>query len=223
VATDISARDLLKQALKREVAPLLRSHDFKGTAPTWTRVSERGDVAVVNVQSSSWSTRSNLSFYVNLAVAPEPWLAWGAARFGRLLTKGVKESDGLWRKRLDPTPVPGGRDCWTISDAGSAAVAMRDVAFRLEAEGLPRIEPLLNRAQMLEALRSGTLGELPRTSYAVYYEMALAVVLSDDGSSPELVAVLESLKARVPEVDSWNAQRQALLRWVADRLATRTA
>jgi hypothetical protein len=76
---------------------------------------------------------------------------------------------------------------------------------------------------MLETLRSGTLGELPRTSFAVYYEMALAVLLSDEGGGPELVAVLKSLEARVPEVESWNAQRQALLRWVADRLGARTA
>jgi hypothetical protein len=87
----------------------------------------------------------------------------------------------------------------------------------LETDGLTAIEPLLDRAVMVETVRTGVLGALPR-SLETYYEIALAVLLADEGPSRELDAVQGSLKRRSSEVESWPAQRDKLLAWVAHRL-----
>jgi hypothetical protein len=55
---------------------------------------------VVNVQSSSFSSSDEVLCVINLAVAPEPWLAWQSEQFGRPLPKAVKEFHGLWRGRV---------------------------------------------------------------------------------------------------------------------------
>jgi hypothetical protein len=52
-----------------------------------------GDWAVVNVQSSAYSTSESLRCAINLAVAPTPWLAWQPQSLGSLPKAGVRGSD----------------------------------------------------------------------------------------------------------------------------------
>lgn len=87
-----TAQDQLRAAVREHVVPLLRAHGFKGTFPTWRRTGDRGDVAVVNIQFSSWNTRERAAFHVNLAVAADPWLDWEAVRFDRPRSKTVQET-----------------------------------------------------------------------------------------------------------------------------------
>lgn len=209
-----TTQELLKASVKELVVPLLRDHGFKGSYPTWTCSNAQEDTAVVNVQLSAFNTRDAASAYVNLAVAPQPWRAWTAARLDQPLAKAVKESDGLWRQRLGPTHTHGR---WEVTDVNSAREAAEDIAERLRLEALPTLMPMLDREVMIETVRSGSLGEMPRSSFELYYEMALAVLLADEGPSPELLHVIESLKQRPTEVATWPDQRTRLLAWLQQR------
>ena len=131
-----SAKEALKRALAEHVVPLLRSQGFKGSNPTWVRESLCGDAAVVNIQQSPWSTRDEVNFYVNLAVVPEPWRAWLAVQGSQPVTKTVREYDGLWRARLDPSPAVGGPPgAWRVTDERTAAAATQDVLQGLLTRG----------------------------------------------------------------------------------------
>jgi hypothetical protein len=70
----MTAQAALKAALRDIVAPAARTHGFKGSAPNWRRASAAGDWAVVNVQSSQYSSSGAVRCVINLAVAPAPWL-----------------------------------------------------------------------------------------------------------------------------------------------------
>jgi hypothetical protein len=221
VGPEFEAKEALKSSVQTHIVPVLRQHGFKGSMPTWRRANARGDVAIANIQLSSWNTRSRLRFYINLAGVPEPWVAWNEARLGRPRRKQPNEADGLFRDRLEP-PVEERRapDCWTVSNSVEADEACAQAAARLEKEGLLRIEPLLDRATMLETLRSGSLGMMPRSSFASYYMMALAVLLSDDGKGSELTRTLKALMAEPPETEEWARQRVLLIDWVRARTST---
>ena len=107
----MTAQAALRAALRDVVAPAARAEGFKGSAPTWRMTNALGDWAVVNVQSSSYSTSESLRCVINLAVAPAPWLAWQQQSLGSL-PKAVNESLGLYRHRLHPTGTPPGTDGW---------------------------------------------------------------------------------------------------------------
>ena len=79
---EATLRDSLRAALRDLVGPVARAHGFKGSAPNWRRSTDLGDWAIVNVQSSRYSTREYLRCVINLSVAPEPWLAWRVASKG---------------------------------------------------------------------------------------------------------------------------------------------
>ena len=213
-----TAQDQLRAAVKEQVVLLLRAHGFKGTFPTWRRTGDRGDVAVVNIQFSSWNTRDRARIHVNLAVASDPWLDWDAVRFGRPRSKVVQENHGLWRDRLDPPPD--WRHDWEVHDEASAQKVAIALAQQLNDVGLPTIVPLIDRSALLECLRTGSLGYMPRASYELYYEMALAVLLADDGPSAELARLTTSLQKRPAQVDSWPRQQALLMTWLAERAAS---
>jgi len=96
----MTAQEALKVALRDVLGPCARSHGFKGTAPTWRKSTPAGDWAVVNVQSSSFSSAEHLKCVINLAIAPEPWLRWSRVKLGAAMPKSVTESLGLYRERL---------------------------------------------------------------------------------------------------------------------------
>ncbi len=185
-----TAQDLLKGAWASEVVPVLRSRGFKGSWPTWRLTNERGDVAIVNVQGSMGSDRTRAAFYLNLAFAPSAWLEWRSTLGTGPVGKSVHEYHGLWRDRLEPAS---GLGHWSLTDAASAAEAVREVLHLLDREGLPAIEPLLDRAVLLQTIRTGNLGHIDR-SFDAYYATAEAVIVADAGNPAELEDVL----ARVP-------------------------
>ncbi|PVU82037.1 hypothetical protein DDP54_02320 [Cellulomonas sp. WB94] len=117
----VTAQDDLKAALRDQLGPEARRHGYEGSPPSWRRASEAGDWAVVNVQSSSFSSAERLPCVVNLSFAPEPWLRWMAEWLGARMPKSVSESLGLYRERLHPEGTPAGTDgWWEVSDAASA-------------------------------------------------------------------------------------------------------
>lgn len=132
----MTAQAALKNALREVLAPAARMNGYKGSAPTWRKSSATGDWAVVNVQSSSWSTAGSLRCVVNLAFAPEPWLRWERESLGSGMPKTVTESLGLYRERLHPGGTPSGTDgWWEVSDDRSARLAVADMVVQLERSG----------------------------------------------------------------------------------------
>ena len=176
----------LKAALRDVVGPAARAHGFKGSAPNWRRSNDLGDWAIVNVQSSKYSTRESLRCVINLSVAPEPWLAWTATQRGSL-PRSPSEAAGLYRKRLLPTGTPEDVDGWWEVNAPDEAPAVAtDMVRRLDGAGWPTLERLLDRDAMLDQVRAGDLGFIKREFHPVLFAHAQAMLLSDEGPSAEL-------------------------------------
>lgn len=219
----MTAQEALKAVLRERVQPLLRSHAYKGSAPTWTLKTERGDVAVVNVQSSSFSSAEEVLCVVNLAVAPEPWLDWSAERFGKPV-KAVKESNGLWRDRLhaqDTRVLRGGEPWWGVRDAATARLSADDMVEQLHTTGLPRLERLLQREQFVKTLREGDLGFAKSSSLPTFFDWALLVLLADEEPSEESAALLARVEADTTPLAAEQARRLAA--WTRDRQKKRSA
>jgi hypothetical protein len=106
----VTVQEALKVALREMLGPSARIHGFKGAAPTWRKSTVSDDWAVVNVQSSSFSSAEHLKCVLNLAVAPEPWLRWNRVKLGPGMPKAVTESLGLYRERLHPAGTVPGQD-----------------------------------------------------------------------------------------------------------------
>lgn len=177
---------------------------------------------MVNVQLSPWNTGDEVGFYVNLAVVPEPWRAWMAAQASEPVGAAVKEYNGLWRARLDPTSTGGGsRGSWEVTNERTAEVAALDVAQRLVDDGLPALQRSLDRTCMLDALRYGNPGELARAGWETHNGMALVVMLADTGPSPGLDVALATLLERPSDVEDWDGRLELLQRWVEHRAASR--
>src|SRR3954452_272858 len=106
-----------------------------------------------------FSTATRLHCGVNLYLAPAPWIS-GLDRHRIRQPKSVHESYGMYRQRLHPTGAAPGIDVWwVITDADAADDAVRDMTSRLEKDGLPVLERLLDRANLLAAVRAGKLGD----------------------------------------------------------------
>ena len=183
----MTAQEALKVALRDVLGPCARSHGFKGTAPTWRKSTPAGDWAVVNVQSSSFSSAEHLKCVINLAIAPEPWLRWSRVKLGAAMPKSVTESLGLYRERLHPEGTEPGLDAWwEITDAASARSAVEDMVVQLDAAGWQTLDRLLKPENMLGQIRTGILGHWRQPSAGVLFARAEALLLMDGGPSPEL-------------------------------------
>ena len=147
--------------------------------------------AVVNVQSSSWSTSESLTCVVNLAFAPEPWLRWMRRHLDSGAPKAVPESLGLYRERLHPEGTPEGTDgWWEVSDDESAHLAVADMNVQLGRAGWPVLNMLFARESMTARLRVGDLGMMKRSNVGVFFARAEALMLMDDGPSEALESAL---------------------------------
>jgi hypothetical protein len=187
----MTSQDALKAALREQLGPEARRHGYKGSPPNWRKASEAGDWAVVNVQSSTWSSAARLPCVVNLGFAPEPWLRWMAHDLGAGMPKFVSESLGLYRERLHPAGTPAGIDgWWEVSDKPSARDAVADMITQLDRSGWPVLEEMFSREAMMARLREGNLGMMKRASSDVFFARAEALLLMDRGMSDALEAQL---------------------------------
>ncbi len=184
----VGAAEAFRLMLRDRIGPALREAGFKGSSPTWTFTASRGDLALVNVQRSRWSPPGEVRFAVNLSVLPEPWWRWcQQAGLAGAPSSKPKEYHGLWRHRLRPrspsVTAPGtAGGWWIVRDAASAAAAADDVIAGLRDEALPTLMRLTDRQELLAEVRGGGFIQGP-----------VAVLLSDEGPSTELDAVLEEM------------------------------
>ncbi|WP_205474841.1 DUF4304 domain-containing protein [Nocardioides sp. SYSU D00038] len=183
----MSAQEALKATLRDHLGPIARLKGYKGSAPTWRKASAAGDWAIVNVQSSSFSS-ADLRCVVNLAFAPEPWLRWRTHHLGAGMPRTVSESLGLYRERLHPQGTPESTDgWWDVTDDGSARLAVADMVTQLNAAGWPVLESMFSREVMLRRLQDGDLGRMQqRSNREVFYACAEALLLMDAGPSDAL-------------------------------------
>jgi hypothetical protein len=210
----MTAQAALKLALQDIVGPAARAAGFKGSGATWRSTNSQGDWAVVNVQSSSWSTASSLRCVINLAVAPAPWLDWMRERLGSL-PKSITESLGLYRDRLHPGGTPAGVDgWWQVSSEPEARVAAADMVVQLAEHGWPTLTRLLNRQALLDSIRSGDLGHM-KGEHEVFFARAEAVLIADDGPSTRLEELLDRATTKALPAQQANAAKFAA--WVRAR------
>ena len=213
----MTAQAALRGALRDIVGTAARSRGYKGSAPTWRKSNTAGDWAVINIQSSSWSTSDQLRCVVNLAVAPEPWLRWEREHLGAVVPKAVTESLGLYRERLHPSGTPAGTDGWWEVDADtqSAFGAASDMVAQLRESGWHVLDRMLAPGGMLEQVRNGDLGYIKREIFGVVFARAGALLLMDKGPSVELDEQLDyALEHVTPQqrehalrFDSWVRQQ----------------
>jgi len=214
----VSATDALKSVLRDVVGPYLRSEGFKGSGTTWTLTAPNGDRGVVNVQSSQFSSKSEVRCIVNVAVLPEPWWAWQAFHHGAAMPKSPREYHGLWRQRLQPSTggqPRGSEEWWSVRDEATARTAAEDMVLQLRTDAVPLLRRLLDRDAILAAVRAGDLGFITVQSSPAYFDRALAVLLADEGQSAELDALLTRLAAEQDE--NLKAFNESFVPWLTAR------
>lgn len=194
------AQDALRTALREQLGPAARKYGFKGSAPTWRKSSNLGDWAVVNVQSSSSSSRDHLRCVVNLAFSPEPSLRWDSERLGAHMPKSVSVWEGMYTNRLHPEGTPPSIDgWWDVRNDESAQIAVTDMIAQLEQHGWPVLEQMFSRDAMMARVRSGDLGFLKRSNVESPFIHAEALLLMDSGWSEALEELLDyALESSTP-------------------------
>jgi len=204
----VTAQDALRTALREQLGPEARDRGYKGSPPSWRKASEAGDWAVVNVQSSSFSSAARLPCVVNLGFAPEPWLRWMSHRLGPGMPKSVSESLGLYRERLHPAGTPAGTDgWWEVTDGASARAAVADMITQLGRAGWPVLEEMSSREAMMARLHEGNLGMMKRANAGVFFARAEALLLMDGGASDALEAQLAYALSNVTPRQREHAER----------------
>lgn len=213
----MTAQAALRAALRGVVARAARAEGFKGAAPIWRMTNAVGDWAVVNVQSSAYSTSQSLRCVINLAVAPAPWLAWQRQSRGSL-PKSITESLGLYRDRLHPTGTPPEVDgWWEISDHREASAAATDMREQLATHGWPTLKRLMDREALLDQIRCGDLGHMKAEHFGVFFARAEALLLAENGPSARLDELLDYATATATPAQRDNDARFA--EWVRTRAA----
>lgn len=144
---------------------------------------------------------------------PRPWYEWFQREYGHRSSRKIREYDGLWRDRLHPSQrVPqGGTEFWLIKSEADATACGADVAAQLIRAGLPRLSALLDRDQLLRAIRAGNFGFMKMPP-----DKALAIMLSEEGPSVELDVVIGSLEGS--QWDRWKG-RDDFVTWIRERSA----
>ncbi|WP_344157913.1 DUF4304 domain-containing protein [Nocardioides koreensis] len=208
----VTAQEALKAALRDHLGPAARRQGYKGSSPNWRKSSTVGDWAVVNVQSSSFSSADHLRCVVNLAFAPEPWLRWEAEKLGAGMPKSVSESLGLYRQRLHPEGTPESTDgWWDVTNEETAHLVVADMIAQLDRAGWPVLESMFSREAMMSRLQDGDLGMMKRSNFGVFFARAEALLLMDGGPSDALESqlayaldnVMPTQRDHAEQFDSW--------------------
>ena len=214
----LNAQNALKVALNEFVGPAVRDAGFNGSGKTWRRVNGHGDWAIVNVQSSAWSTSEELRCVINISLVPQPWIAWTSHLLDQEVPKTPGEASGLYRDRIHPTGSPANTDTWwTARNEADAGAVARDMVLRLTTDALPLLANLLERPKLLESLRNKDLGMVRGAGWDLHFMRAEAVLRAEEGMSPTLEELLDDIDRHSGEKLRTNAER--LISWVRSRAA----
>jgi hypothetical protein len=119
----------LEDALKSQLAPVLRANDFKGSGRTYRRVTNRL-IQIVNIQGSQWGN----GFALNLGIQPLD-LDWRLD--GPSDPRALKEYDCMLRCRLSETDAD---QWWKHDSLETALAAVSDAARLCEIKALPMLD-----------------------------------------------------------------------------------
>ncbi|MEV4416520.1 DUF4304 domain-containing protein [Catellatospora sp. NPDC049609] len=137
------------------LAPVLAEEGFTRAGRTFRRRADNGDVLVVGVQRSSGSTGTEAVFYINVALAPLPWMRWMRETADPSKLRDPRCNEGTVSSRV--RSPRSGDDAWIVraddarESGQSAAAATREL--------VRRYLPLLDRSEFLHRLE--TEQELP--------------------------------------------------------------
>jgi hypothetical protein len=214
----VTAIDDYKAMLKDQVGPALRGAGFKGSAGNWRLAADNGDLVIVEAQSSTMTTKDRVLFTINLAAVPAPWVAF--KHDGYDLPKILHAYHGVLGERLHALRggvSRGGEGWWEVTDALSAAVCGTDINQQLVTNAFPVMRRLLDRRQLIAALKTGAMGIPGSRGRAPINYYALAILLAEDGPSADLEAALAAVAAdRRPVI---HAHNERVLAWARSRAA----
>ncbi|MFK3671806.1 DUF4304 domain-containing protein [Leifsonia aquatica] len=215
----MTAKEALKNELRDRLGPFLRDRGYRGSGSNWRKWSARGDCAIVNVQSSHWNTSDNQRCIINLSIIVPGDLDWHdfCSPSWKVNRKTPTAVWGMWQGRLHHGGA-GPEEWWRVTNAQDARTEIADMIEQLSALGLPALEELLDRRNLIRAVA----GEPVRGFHAarVPHWWALPLLLSDDGVSEALTAALDELDEirRSRETSQEFAQTaQEFARWAKDR------
>jgi Domain of unknown function (DUF4304) len=219
----MDARDLFREQLRTTIGPALREEGFAGSGSNWRRRNFYGDWACINFQKSAWGSADSVSAYINLSINPlskhlfDAWLA------GRPPAKQPSTAGGLWFSRLDP---PNGArqfsaQPWDFGDGVSRDGVIGAMVDALRSEAIPILNSLLDRTLLLSLLADPASGQVKGGHLQTWSRPAMrALLLSDDGPSPELDNLLESLEeeAAVETNEDWAGRLNRAVAWIRQRV-----
>ncbi|MEV0560925.1 DUF4304 domain-containing protein [Dactylosporangium sp. NPDC050588] len=206
----MTAKEAFGAMVKMHVGPPLREAGFRGPAPTWRRRSPAGDIAVVNLQKSSYNDGDEVNFYVNLAVLPAAWWQYLIDDSSQKRPTNPVERHGLLRRRLDPPVKSRLRDGWVIRGTDGGDDCGLVLGERLEQVAVPELQALLDPGGLADFLDGGARGWWVTKRK----DLALAYVLAGKGMNPRLQGVLDdfdrpSRSPRDAEQAAWLRQQAA--------------
>jgi hypothetical protein len=137
-----------------------------------------GDTAVVSAQASTFGTRAVARFVINLSVVPAPLWAWWHETGQRPRVPVGGDGVGLGRLAAQEADADHSERWWEVADARDAVACGEELLSQLASVGLPRIRSLLQRPQLLAAVRDHRYPATPALAYVC--------LLADEGPSREL-------------------------------------
>ena len=182
------AQQSLDSLILAAVVPVLKRSGFRKDGRTF-RLSQGRCVQVVNVQTSSWNSASELTFTLNLGVFyPEalelqrPVIRWKCA------PSGPEEHECHARTRIGQLKPKNPYDTWwTVTDGQAWGAVGEEVGTLLRDQGMPWLETMSD----LEKARDAAKFVQP------FARMALALLSGDPTKAQKLVN--QELRERVTE------------------------
>ena len=191
--------------VRDRVRPLLKEKGFSRSHHTFRSVAPNGDLAVIELRG--WRLMQyELEFFTEVGLAPSTSIEWSEARFGRRAYRNCLEA--IWWKRLrspfvKPDSVTPTTDHWQFNpdDDDRIAVFLSELASAAD-----HLKVLMDRQSLISVVRGPATKELRYSR-----DVSLALLLVDEGESPELEAALRALENKNPDDD--------VASWVRARLA----
>lgn len=174
--------------LRDHAAPLLKGHGFRRSGGTFRHIAANGDVAIVSIRS--WRLmEAELEFWVEMGLVTRVMLEYRAHLGEEVRPERVGFTDtyGTWSMRMrDPArTVLDGNDLWQLDldDEGS----MQRFLATLDSS-VAELIALTQRPVLIETLRHPAPGVQTGSTWS------LALVMADQGRSPELECLLGQLR-----------------------------
>ena len=194
--------------LRDHVRPLLKEKGFSKKGRDFRLVAASGDVAFISFRP--WKLGLyDVEFLATGGMLPRLWIEWRVDTYG--LADGSTVSPILEKRVLSPYPYLESVNPHTETWLLNANDTERIDAFLSRLSSLcEELSLLLDRQNLISVARdSATSVQI----FRVARERVLAVLLVDEGPSPELDEALRALEARDPN--------DIVASWVRSRLATK--